>query len=83
MNKLLTEQNVKWVLTNVIGWGFLAVILYYVATGMVNPMRDAHLRLVEKTVDTSGRIVETQHAIVETQAKQVPILDRIDKNTSK
>jgi hypothetical protein len=75
MKDWLLKFEPKWVALNVVGWGFLAVVLWRY-DGHATKMEDTHLRLVDKVVDTQERISDVQ-------AKELPILERIDRNTSK
>lgn len=76
MTEWLSKLDPKWVVTNVIGWSFLAVVLYAVYTGMVLPAQNEHFKLVDQ-------VTATQKEIASTQGKQTIILERIDRNTSK
>jgi hypothetical protein len=72
----LAKLDPKWVITNAAVLAVLGVVLWFVANHMILPMQNAHLRLVDKVVDTQGKISDVQ-------AKEIPILERIDRNTSK
>jgi len=76
MNDWLSKLDPKWVVQNVVGWGFLAIVLWFVSSKMILPMQNAHLDLVKDVSKNTGEIVKVQD-------KQTPILDRIDRNTSK
>jgi hypothetical protein len=76
MKDWLAKLDPKWVVTNVVGWSFLAVVLYAVYEGMVLPAQTEHFKLVNE-------VARNNTSIARTQERQTPILERIERNTSK
>lgn len=77
MNGFFTEAaNVKWALQQSVGWTFLGFVVWGVFTYMVLPAQTEHFKLVDK-------VAENNTAIARTQEQQTPIINRIDRNTSK
>ncbi len=76
MKDWLAQLDPKWVVQNVVGWGFLAVVLWAVFAYMIIPAQNQQFK-------TQDNMVTVQRDIATTLSNQTTILQDIRRNTSK
>ena len=83
MKEWLSKLDPKWVASNIIGWGFLAASLSFVAFYMVLPTQEKAFKTQDELVATQREITKAIQELSSYERAKIQVLERIDRNTSK